>query len=175
MRKVLRKLGIFIHFSCDNMKTKTPVPVISRHENAFYFAGYNPDTTVKIRFQMPQGAPLFTTSDTRIVNGSAEYSLPVAWRKECRIFIKQKENGTVKTRIIFSGMAGVKRRIKISGLKNADISFFHEPDSLKTLKVLKNPVNPFLVGDFLEFEKRDDESGQYVIVRNVSGEVLFSW
>ena len=175
MRKVLCKFGMNIRFSYDTPENRIPMSVISRHDNAFYFAGYNPDTTVKSKFSMPQGAPLFTTSDVRIVNGNSEYNLPMAWRKECRVFVSQKEDGVVRTKIDPSIMSGVKRRLRISGLKNADVRFFYEPDSLEKLKVMKDPLFPYLVGNFLEFKEMKDSLGKYIFVENVSGDVLFSW
>ena len=81
----------------------------------------------------------------------------------------------MKTKIIPSIMFGVKRRIKLSGLKSADIRFFHEPGSLKNLKILQNSAHPYLVGDFLKFKEMNDEFGKHVFVKNVSGDVLFSW
>lgn len=175
MRKVLQKFGMHIRFSYDNPENRIPMSVISRHENAFYFAGYNPDTTVKSKFLMPQGAPLFTTSDARIVNENSEYNLPMAWRKECRVFISQKEGGVVKTKIEPSSMFGVKKRLKVCGLKNAGIRFFYETGSLENLKVLQNPSAPYLTGNFLEFKDINDSLGKYILVEKVSGNILFSW
>lgn len=175
MRKMLQKLGMSFRFSYDNADCTNPRFVVSRHENAFYFAGYNADTTVKSRFLMPQGAPLFTASDARIVNGHAEYDMPIAWRKECRVFVTQKEDSTVRTKIEASIMFGVKRRLRISGLKNADVRFFYEPGSLKNLKIMRNAHHPYLVGDFCEIKEMHDQLGSYVLVENASGDLIFSW
>ncbi len=174
MRHILSEFGYRFYVSKREHNQKNPVNVISRHNNAFYFAGFSPDITVSQSFCCPQGAPLFLDTETWLNKGCSTYHLPRAWRKECRVFVKQAE-GQVRCIERPSIMPGVKRRFYLAGLKNATVTFFHEPGSEGHVKMLRQPSGPNLVGDFIEFTQRQDPQGPCLVAQNISDDLLISW
>lgn len=174
-RILLREFGYGISFSKYSWDGRNPITMIARHENGFYFSGFVPDVTAGIKLRMSQGIPLFKGTETIIGNGMATYNMPKSWHKECRIFIEQKESGRVSCAENTAEHHGVKRRIKLTGLKNATVRFYHEPGSDKKVKFLLEPAYPFLVGKFQKFERVNDENGVHLDLKNITGELLVSW
>ena len=100
--------------------------------------------------------------------------MPRAWRRECRVFVEQEQDGEISCRERHSGMVGVTRRLWLGGLNDATVRFYHEPGTEARVKVLRNPVQPYLVGDFVELELEDD-FGKCLMAENVTGDLLISW
>lgn len=152
-----------------------PLTCISRHRNAFFFAGYTPVTTVATHYRMPAGAPLLHGHEAVLVEGRAVYHMPRAWRRECRVFVEQ-ESGEVGCRVrSTSESIDVNRRLLVTGLRDAVLRFFHEPGTAASVKLLSRPVWPYLTGDFLTAEVRSDRLGEYHELRGLSGDLLLSW
>lgn len=153
----------------------SPLVVISRHRNGFFFAGYTPRTTVVQHFRLPQGAPLLNGYETKLVDGRATYHLPRAWRRECRAFVEQ-ESGEVGCREqSFSEQYHLRRRMLVTGLRDAVLRFYHEPGTEDRLTMLRDPRPPYIIGDFATFEHRHDALGDYLELRGASGDVMLSW
>ena len=72
-------------------------------------------------------------------------------------------------------MVGVKRRFWLGGLEDATVRFYHEPGTESSVKMLRNPVQPYLVGDFMEYTAKEDGWGRYLEADGVTGELLISW
>jgi hypothetical protein len=151
-----------------------PVLTIARHRNAFFLSGYNRDLACDLKLRFPQGAPLLVGTETQLEDGVACYRMPRSWHKECRIFVEQAagELGCVEQ---CSVEVGVNRRLKVTGLQNAVLRFYPEGDAREPVRFLHNPVDPFLIGDFLTPELRDDRFGRHLAVGPVSGSLLVSW
>lgn len=174
MRLLLAEFGYDILFHKEDTSRANPMFAISRHKNAFYFAGYSPDTTVSQHFCFPQGAPIFTGTDTQLVNGRATYQMPRAWRRECRVFVDQKD-GKVSCAEQCSLMVGISRRLRLSGLKDATVRFFPEPGSEDHTTMLCNPAFPFLHGDFMDLKREKSPNGPCLAAEHINGDVLISW
>jgi hypothetical protein len=149
--------------------------MIARHANGFYFSGFVPDMTAGMKLRMSHGIPIFVGTETIIENGTASYNMPKSWHKECRLFVGQTRGGVVSCIENTAEQHGVKRRIKLTGLKNATVRFYHEPGSEKNVKMLSDPVYPFLAGKFQQFEKVNDENGRHLDLKNITGELMISW
>lgn len=174
-RILLQEFGYKICFNKYSWDGRNPITMIGRHANGFFFSGFVPDITSGMKIRMPQGIPLFTGTETLIENGLASYNMPKSWHRECRIFIEQEENGRVVCSEHTAEYHGLKRRIRLSGLKNATVRFYHEPGSENKVKMLLDPVAPFLIGKFQKFKICDDSNGKHLDLGNISGELMISW
>jgi hypothetical protein len=172
MRYGFSRLGYHIHYEKPSLSVKSPVNVISRFDNGFYFAGYVPNQTVEHRFRFPQGAPIFTGMETELKDGYATYRFPKAWNEECRIFVEQ-ESGIISCFEI-PRRYKTNRRVELSGLSNATVRFYHSRDESSKLKAVHNVSYPFNGGD-IDPEVKLDYMGHYSEFRNVSGYMVFAW
>jgi hypothetical protein len=180
MRMILEKFGIKISFSKREPNLDTPVMTMSRHKNGFYFSGFASNMNVKERFSLPWGAPVFKCMECLAEDGVTEYQLPKSWHNECRIFVDQKESSELSCIEILPGHPDFKRRMAVRGLKNADVVFFPETGyEDKTylsdnLYLLHNGA-PNTNENSIEHELIKDRAGTCLRVKNVSGQLLFSW
>lgn len=152
-----------------------PLTCISRHQNAFFFAGYTPDTTYRLHFRFPQGAPILTGYETILERGRSTYSMPRAWRRECRVFVEQQRGQVACRTLSPSTVYGRRHRLLVSGLEEATLRFYHVPGSEGHLTMLLDPSWPFIRGDFLEPVAKCDRLGCYLEAVNVTGDVMITW
>ncbi|MFO0925988.1 MAG: hypothetical protein U0736_02990 [Gemmataceae bacterium] len=174
LRRLLAATGWRVRFARRDARQPAPVLTISRHANGWYFAGCTPSTTVELRLRTPAGAPLFVGVETELRDGAACHRLPRAWRHECRAFVEQ-ETGEVSCDEQFSGHVGVRRRLRLTGLHDATVRFFPEPDAFERTTFLLHPAAPYLTGNFLKPVRHRDLRGDYLQVGPVSGPLLVSW
>ncbi|HKL09718.1 MAG TPA: hypothetical protein VJ896_13165 [Bacteroidales bacterium] len=174
MRYALLELGYELLFEKESPLTKNPVNTISRNDNAYYFSGFVPNTTVKQKFKFPMGAPVFIGLETRITNGYSTYNMPKSYFKECRFFIEQEE-GIISCFEIHSGEKGIKRRIGIKGLENATVRFYPpENADINEMKIFHNSHYPYKKGQ-IQGEKENRFRGKYILFRNISGQLTIGW
>ena len=174
LRYALSAFGYQYFMEKQDPAVKSPVLTISRSNNAFYFSGFMPNTTVKQSFKFPQGAPIFTGYETTLHEGSATYYFPPAWHKECRVFVTQQE-GIISCRETYSGDKDITRRIKISGLNKATVRIF--PDSNISAAQLHANINsayPWRKGKVL-VSKGDAAYGNNFVLEDVTGELMIAW
>jgi len=174
VRDALSEFGISIQVGKEHPGIKDPMLCVSRNDNAYYFSGYNPNTTVRQAFKFPQGAPLLLGFDTKLKNGHSTYTFPTAWNRECRVFITQDE-GIVSCREMTTEQLGITRRLKVTGLKDATVRIY--PDmgiGNNQIHFYNNAHYPWREGG-IEFEKGDNSEGEYFFVKNISGELVVSW
>lgn len=167
--------GVAIKNSKTTTTQRTPLHTISRSSNGFYFSGYNPNNVTGISFNTLHGAPVLTSAYTTVDKTGSHYLLPPAWHHECRVFVKQKESSKVECRELPSVHFGVTRRLLVTNLKDAVIRFFPVAGTEKQVHILSDPAFPYLVGDFKKPKKVNGEDGTYLEVKDISGDILFSW
>ena len=173
MRYALSELGYSIFFHKMNPTLRNPVNTISRHGNGFYFAGYVPNQTVEQFFRFPQGAPIFTGTETQLKEGFSSYRFPKSWNRECRVFVEQQD-GIVSCREMAPVEFKVKRKIGISGLNNATVRVYPEGDDQYYKAMPQN--NHFPAEEIiLKSEKGNDFEGNYYEYKNVTGELVITW
>jgi len=171
---LLAEFGIEYAIDKDNPAVKSPILTVSRGNNAFYFSGYSPNTTVQQRLKFPQGAPLFTGFEARLENGSATYSMPTAWHKECRVFVEQQE-GIISCKQAYSGDQHITRRMQVTGLKNATVRIYPEDKiTAGNLQLFLNSSYPWKRGK-LSFKEGDKKLGKHFMVENITGELGIAW
>ena len=173
-RYVLQEFGFKLSVDKQDPSVKSPVLTISRSNNAFVFSGYNPSNTVKLRFKMPQGAPLLLGFETKLEKGNSTYIMPTAWNRECRIFVEQND-GIVSCKELHSGQVGITKRFQVTGLKNATVKIYPEDRVTdKMFHAYKNAGYPWKTGQ-VEFKTGDEKTGKYFIVEDVTGNLVVSW
>lgn len=165
----MKKYGYCLEFSGDN-SCKLPSMAIHRSNNAVIFSIYNRDTTATTRFRFPLGAPIINGFDTKIINGCAEYCFDRSVHGECRVFVKQ-EQGTVRAKEEPPVNAKYRRRIRVSGLENAEVMLFGEEycssDCIVT-QVAPDETPVAMAGWQVVSDK---ENGTYLYGKNISGTI----
>ena len=173
-RYVLHEFGFDCSVDKQDPSVKNPVLTIARSNNAFIFSGYNPGNTVKLRFKMPQGAPLLLGLETKLEKGNSTYIMPTAWNRECRIFVEQ-DGGIVSCKELYSGQAGITKRYQVGGLKNATIRIYPEDDvTAQSFHAYMNGEYPWKTGQ-VAFKAGDEKLGKHFVVENVTGSLTVSW
>lgn len=174
LRQVLSEFGFAYAVDKRDPKVQSPVLSVARHDNAYYFSGYVPNTTVQQRFKYPQGAPVFTGIEARLEHGFTCYNLPTAWHKECRFFVQQ-DSGIVSAKEVFAGEKDITRRIALSGLANATVRFYM-PDGVpaSAIKIYKNGDYPWQKG-LISVVKANPAFGDCYEVANFTGRLTICW
>ena len=175
LRKVLEGFGYRIAFSKATADSKHPLIMLHRNDNGEYFSVYAPDMTVETRLRFPLGAPLLMNQNVELQNGEAIYHFPKAVHSECRVYVEQ-ESGVVIAKEKAPVSMKFRRRIGVSGLKNATVRFFGEEYCKENITAYLN-AEPDLYKSEDPFEMeliRSPEYGTYYEVRNVTGSMLFS-
>ena len=179
MRLMIQEFGFKVIYRKNAPATANPKMTISRNRNAFYLSIFCPDVLVEEHLSFPFGAPVMSGYDVELKNGAAVYRLPKSTSRECRIFVNQETDGTVSCHEACSGYPGITRRLKLTGLKNADITFFPETGCEKSLEILADVsldvFASFLDGNFITPVFVETAFGKCVKLKNISGNIAFSW
>lgn len=172
---LLARMGLGITVRKTGANDADPMICLHRHRNAFVFSGYQPAATSSLEFHMALGAPVFIGGENSVAHDGTTYSGPPAWHHVCRVFVRQAEASQVECRIIPPIQHGYTLRLLVSGLKNATVHFLPEPGTVEKLEILRSPMFPYFVGDFVKPVAEQKGDTLVVTVEEVEGEVLFSW
>ena len=172
MLEKLEKFDYQIRFNTRKNVIKLPVWNMARSNNGNFFSVYNPDTTTNILMKFPLGAPVLQGEETEIVDGFAKFSFSRCEHKECRIFVKQTDgviSASEETPVSFK----YRRRIKVTGLKNATVYYFPEEYCKNYIAVTKThpDYTPQLLDGWTPIY--DDVFGAGFKGENVSGTISF--
>lgn len=174
LRHVLKEFDMEFLVEKQDPSVKDPVLTVNRSNNAFFFSGYNPNSTVRQRFKFKQGAPLLLGLETKLDKGYSVYTMPTAWHRECRIFIEQQE-GIVSYKELHSGQKGIDKRYQVSGLNDGTVRIFPEEHvDEESFHAYLNSGYPWKTGQ-ISFKKGDEKFGRHFIVENVTGSLVVSW
>jgi len=176
MRYVLEKFGYDLRVERPTVDSRTPLVLVARSNNGFFFSGYCPSTAVTLRLRFPHGAPILKGNETWFEGGHSTYSMPRAWHHECRCFVEQAEEGEISCVERISEEIGIRRRVMLTGLKSATVHFYPE------IRPAGPPVR--MEGgrahaSFFETEKQvayvPEESGRRLVAHDIAGDLLISW
>ena len=173
MRLSAGLFGYEINFAKETPQARNPIIMLHRHENAFRFSFYSPDTTSQTSLKLPLGAPLLTGVETRLNNGTAHYTLPRAYEAECRVFVEQ-EDGVVGVKEIAPVSFQMRRRLNISGLKNAVVRVLPKTGFETRTELLYNSSYPFMAGEAIQYTLVDTPYGAVLEARGVTGTLTVS-
>lgn len=174
MRLSLQKFGYDIRFRQRNLGGITPIVLISRNDNAFYFSGYVPDTTTSIEMKMPLGAPLLLGYETLLENGYSQYHMPRAFHKECRVFVEQKDTSVISYHEVCPVSYMMRRRVMVTGLQDATVRFMVRKGWAEKTELLVNPSWQMAAGIIPEQEIIETPYGAIIEARYVTGDLLIS-
>ncbi len=171
--RALREFGYDIRYE-KPIGQKMPVLMIHRHNGAFIFSTFQSSTTVKTCLKTPLGAPILDGYTAIMENGCATYHFPKAERRECRVFVEQND-GSVTCRELPPGSYYLRRRIEVTGLKNATVRFFAEDYCRDDVTVKLNTKGASrIVSDPFDFRYVTENGETYCEISNVSGTLLLS-
>ncbi|WP_229238587.1 hypothetical protein [Dyadobacter sp. Leaf189] len=174
MRYILQEFGMNFAIEKEDPSIKNPVLTVSRSNNAFIFSGYNPNSTIRNTFKLPQGAPLLLGLETKLDKGHSAYTLPTSWNRESRIFIEQND-GIVSYKELHSGELGIAKRYRVSGLKNATVRIYADDKvTAKDFHAYLNANYPWKEGK-ITFKEGDPKLGKHFVVENITGSLVVSW
>lgn len=173
LRELIADFGYKTDIKKHSADTKEPVIMMHRNNGAVWYSGYCPDTTVEIGLKTPIGAPLFFANETHLnEEGQAVYHMPRAWQYECRVFVEQKSDRVVNCTEAISTQMGIKRRIAISGLKDATLYILPENNDVSKMHILLNSKYPHFVGDEVKQAVVDTVFGKALKVEGATGTLL---
>ncbi|MCE5260156.1 MAG: hypothetical protein LLG44_14025, partial [Chloroflexi bacterium] len=171
LRWALDELGYRFRFSKPNVATRDALVTVSRYKNAYFFSGYMPDTTATLKLRFPQGAPLLLGYETELENGFSQYRMPRGWQRECRVFIEQAE-GVVSCTEQCSVEVGIRRRMWLRGLRSATVRFYLEPEADVVVQRIWRGDEAH---DYYPFTTDRDRTGEFVLVNDVTGDLVLGW
>lgn len=176
MRHLLDLFGWSLAFRAFDLKTDLPRPNIFRHDNAFYFTAYVPDTDAEIVCTTPLGAPIPSEYETRVFENKSMWHPSKSWRKEVRVFVKQAAESVVRHKTGHCEMPEYNGRFYLEGLENAEVRIFLPVEGVKDVEVsgclwwwdmLKSPL--------VDFEWEDTVFGRCILLKNVTGSLQVAW
>ena len=173
-REAAAHFGWDIRFTRMDESSPSPVNMIYRTDNALMFSTFNPDITVDTTVGTPLGAPVPIGIETPIRTNKSLFRFPKAGHYECRVFVEQAD-GFVKAYEMTPSSYQMRRRIGISGLKDATVRVFGEDYCKSNLQVtLNTPGGGCYLSDPFDGSYVTDEYGTCFELRHVTGHVEFS-
>lgn len=174
VRLLLTEFGIYLGVDKRVSQDRAPLTFVSRSNNGFFFSGHAPDSTVRNRFKLPWGAPVMTGMETRLEEGCTTYFSGKSFHRECRVFVEQQEPSTLSCLERGSRYLEVKRRLQISGLKDATLRFFPEADCMDRKVTITRFIRQYdPAPEPIPFTF--DEEGKYLEVRAYTGALEIAW
>lgn len=172
MRGILEKFGVTLHFSKPSVETLDPLILAARTRNGWTFSGFSPSTNVRLKWRFPEGVPVPVGCDVSIeADGCGSMILPRTWHRESRVFVEQSEAGEVSCKEQYSGAVDVERRLLVTGLKNATVTYLHD-SSAGEARVRFQEEPPYL-GLGMDIPCDQAAPGR-TVARGVSGPLLIS-
>jgi len=176
MRHMLVKFGYEFRVIRPTVESRSPLVLVARSNNGFFFSGYCPSTAVTLGLRFPLGAPILNGYETWYENGLSTYNMPRAWHCECRCFVEQPEANEVACVERISEEIGIRRRMMVSGLNDATVHFYPEfrpAGPPVRMESGRGHASFFQSEKRLEYDSHD--SGTRLTVRNITGDLLISW
>ena len=165
MRRLLAEFAWDIIQKRETENNQPAMLFIKRYDNAFYFTGHKPDTTVQMSIKTPYGAPIYNESQTHIKDGYALDNFGRSFYNEVRAFVKMND-GIVSCKEL-PVPTGMQRHISISGLKDADLIIF---PAIASRLVLRETI--YAKSEIPYLMKSDNHS---YTLKNYSGVLYISW
>ncbi|MDF2925207.1 MAG: hypothetical protein K0R57_4121 [Paenibacillaceae bacterium] len=175
LRLLWNRFGTEIRFVKNGPSAKNPVVMLHKHQGAFFFSGYMPDTTVALKLKFPLGAPLLMGSETRLEQGYSCYHMPRAWHSECRVFVQQEdETATLVCKEVAPVSYEMRRRIRVTGLNNATLTILPQQGKEQETQVLLNSDHPHMVSQPFQWQWKQTPWGTAIEAVGITGTILIS-
>ena len=164
------RMGIDINFMRELGEAK-PVLTVHKHAGGYFVSAFQHNTAVGMRVRTPLGVPVLDAYDVRIKDGYGIYHLPKAEHAELRVFVEQ-EDGVVSAREWYPESMQFRRKIRVTGLKNATVRILPESYCAESCVIMMNSPNPHFVGDKFEQKIVKRAGLTYIEIENVTGELM---
>ncbi|HOK05065.1 MAG TPA: hypothetical protein P5105_00585 [Victivallales bacterium] len=175
-RHVLSTMGYSISFIRKFPDNKSTHTLISRNSNAFLFTLFSSDQSCKTKIKFPWGAPILNGMENEVVNGYSIIPFNLFRRLECRIFLISPDNITLSLHRVAPKHFRYKNRLLLKNLRNSSLRFYPPSGQEKTTQILLNPnEHHWTVGEKMDIKFKSDETGNYYIIKNVTGSMTFAW
>lgn len=177
MRHILSSFGWRVSFQAFKTSTDLPRPNIFRHDNAFYFTIFTPDTDAGITCTTPLGAPIPSEYETRVRQNESHWRPSKSWRKEVRVFVKQETESVISHKTGHAEIPEATQRFYLSGLVDAEVAVFLPADAENTLEITQTDANwvSHLTSSPIPFKTQTTASGTCIILSHISNRLQFSW
>lgn len=176
LRWSLAELGWILRARLVLPESPPPRLVISRHDGAFYFNGYTPDTTAELEIATPLGVPVPVGREIRLKHGVGFFRLEKAPHFRSRALIRQEEDAVVSAKTAFCGTPDARGRMDLRGLRDAEVRFFVPADAGEVvIKRRDSGPSAYFSDETLPVEWENSRFGRCLIVRHASGTLHFKW
>lgn len=164
-RDLLARAGLHVSHELRTAASGRAVHAIHRHDGAYWFSGYLPDTTTRLRLGLPEGAPLLQHTECWYDGQAAVYQLPKSFHAECRVLVHQGTPGLLRCREVAPFPVHMSRGTRVSGLVDATVTLLLPPSRGEVrLDVDGVPVVPAA-----------DPAGHAVVLEHVTGTLTVMW
>jgi hypothetical protein len=170
LRALLSRFGVGLAFHRTSPAGRCPLILGARSNNGYFLAGYSPSISTAIEMSFPWGAPLLSGSEAWVESGCSQYTMPRAWHREIRCFVRQDEAGEIACAEAHSGHPGIRRRLVLRGLKQATVTFLPERGTRPILAL--NDLRPQNEKS-LPYETHD--GGRRISAGPLTGTLQISW
>ena len=166
LRGMLSPFGFLLRQRRGHAGTLPIMTFVSRHRNGYYFNGCKQDTTAEWLCRFPDGAPILTGRETVLQDGLSRYALERSFHAECRLFARQRASGTISCIEAPPFPTGKQRLIRVTGLQDADLTFFPPLDRFREVLVKQGSR---------ELEAAPNNGRASFSLTHVSGSVDLAW
>ena len=172
LRAALAKHGLSVAYEALSADNDIPLVTLSQNDDTYFMTTHAKDMNVKIKMTTPLGAPICTGLDAIVENCTSE-TVSQKWQhEEIRLFVRQKERSSIRTRYEAPGGAmWSDRRYSLDGLIDATIT-------------IRLP-EPFLALVCQDYEWWDhyepvenvkySEDGRFATLEHISGKIYISY
>lgn len=170
LRAAAGLLGLVVRHELRTPSSDPVVSTVHRSNGAYWFSSYAADTTVRVAYRLPAGAPVLMTRECFYdADGTAVYQPSKSVRAECRVLIERAEPGVISCRDLAPQPAAMIRSIEVTGLRAADITLLPPPGAGGTLRIE------------VDGEELDEPLARYrthggaIPLRGITGAVSLTW
>lgn len=103
--------------------------------------------------------------------GHSVYTMPRAWHNEARVFVDQDEESELSCMEHYAGMVGFRRRMLVTGLRDATVTFLPEDSGKVVFQV--NDMRLHVTESSIPVTSNDN--GRKLVVHGITGSLFISW
>ncbi|NMA42837.1 MAG: hypothetical protein GX946_05590 [Oligosphaeraceae bacterium] len=155
---------------------KAPIQTLHLHNNALFLSAHGRSSTALQWLKFPDGAPLFTGTETIIKNGATAYHLTSEVNWEGRVFVSGDMDGRLFCRETGENFTSVHRRLLVGGLQNMQVLFRPEKEYAGRVHFSTDAAcaYPLTCPPVYQPELEEDEFGPFYRLKDISGQLLIS-
>ena len=171
MRAILQKFGCEIIFHKPSLASVDPLILAARSRNGWFFSGFTTSTNIQMQWKFPEGVPVPVGCDVFLENGTGTMNLSRAWHRECRVLVNQSATSEVSCREKLQGAVDTSRRLVVTGLVDATVTFLHDTDFTSRIRFQEEP--PYLgIGNDFPIES---STPHRTVAHHITGTLIISW